>query len=106
MYNTIFYYGGNMLFEPFNRHLYVMPLEDEEDQDVHKIVLPDDYKMPQSPYVVCDVIGMSSDCEIDLELGDRIIIERRMLHQINAEGETIYIVLQNYVYGRISYEDN
>ena len=43
---------------------------------------------------------------IGSNLGDRILVERRMLHEINAEGETIYIVLQNYVYGRISYEDN
>ena len=95
-----------MIFEPFNRHLYVVPVEEERDDDIHRIVLPEDYKVPQSPYVVCDVIGIASDCEINLNLGDRILIERRMLHEINAEGETIYIVLQNYVYGRIDYEDN
>jgi hypothetical protein len=94
-----------MIFEPFNRHLYVMPVEEEQDDNIHKIVLPEDYKVPQSPYVVCDVLSMASDCEIDLQLGDRILIERRMLHEINVEGETIYIVLQNYVYGRIDYED-
>ena len=94
-----------MIFEPFNRHLYVMPIEDEEDEDIHRIVLPEDYKIPQSPYVLCDVIGIAADCEVDLQLGDRIIIERRMLHQINAASETIYIVLQNYVYGRINYEN-
>lgn len=94
-----------MIFEPFNRHLYVMPVEEEENDNIHKIVLPNDYKAPQSPYVVCDVIGMADNCDINLDLGDRILIERRMLHEINAEGETIYIVLQNYVYGRINYED-
>lgn len=82
-----------------------MPVEEEQDDNIHKIVLPEDYKVPQSPYVVCDVLSMASDCEIDLQLGDRILIERRMLHEINVEGETIYIVLQNYVYGRIDYED-
>ena len=95
-----------MIFEPFNRHLYVVPVEEEQDDNIHKIVLPEDYKVPQSPYVVCDVLSMASDCEIDLQLGDRILIERRMLHEINVEGETIYIVLQNYVYGRIDYEDH
>ena len=90
-----------MIFEPFNRHLYVLPVEEKEEEDVHRIVLPEDYSTPQSPYVICDVLGMATDCEIDLNLGDRILVERRMLHQINAAGETIYIVLQNYVYGRI-----
>lgn len=93
-----------MIFEPFNRHLYVMPVLEEQDDNIHKIVLPEDYKTPQSPYVVCDVLSIANDCEINLQLGDRILIERRMLHEINVDGETIYIVLQNYVYGRIDYE--
>ena len=95
-----------MNFEPFNRHLLVLPVEEHEEQDIHRIVLPDDYNVPQSPYVVCDVLNIASSCDIDINIGDRILIERRMLHEINAEGETIYIVLQNYVYGRISYEIN
>tara|TARA_R100000152_G_C6704127_1_gene133016 strand:- start:164 stop:451 length:288 start_codon:yes stop_codon:yes gene_type:complete len=95
-----------MNFEPFNRHIYVLPVEEKEEEDVHRIVLPDDYTIPQSPYVVCDVLMKANDCEINLQIGDRILVERRMLHQINVEGETIYIVLQNYVYGRIDYEDN
>ena len=95
-----------MNFEPFNRHLYVLPVEEKEEEDIHRIVLPDDYNVPQSPYVVCDILMKANDCEINLEIGDRILVERRMLHQIIVEGETIYIVLQNYVYGRIDYEDN
>ena len=95
-----------MNFEPFNRHLYVLPVEEKEEEDVHRIVLPDDYVVPQSPYVVCDVLMKANDCDINIEIEDRILVERRMLHQIIVEGETIYIVLQNYVYGRIDYEDN
>ena len=95
-----------MNFEPFNRHFRVLPVEEKEEEDVHRIVLPDDYNIPQSPYVVCDVLAKAMSCEIDINVGDRILIERRMLHQINVDGETIYIVLQNYVYGRIHHEDN
>ena len=84
----------------------VLPTEEKEEQEgVHRIVLPEDYNRPQTPYVICDVLGKASSCDIDINIGDRILIERRMLHQINADGETIYIVLQNYVYGRISHED-
>lgn len=91
-----------MKFKPFNRHLQVLPIEEEKaEQDHLAIVLPDEYKMPQSPYVVCDVIEKSEDCDIKIEVGDRIVIERRMLHEIVIPQETIYIVLQNYVYGRI-----
>ena len=30
-----------------------------------------------------------------------IVVERRMLHKVDVEGETFYLVLENYVFGRI-----
>jgi co-chaperonin GroES (HSP10) len=95
-----------MDFIPLNRHLYVIPIEEKDETQTPMIVLPDDYKEPASPYTVCDVLIAADDCDLDVDVGDRIIVENRMLHQINVNGETIYIVLQNYVYGRIDYEDN
>ena len=92
-----------MYLEPKNRHLLVLPVEDEEDQKT-SIVLPDDYKKPQPPYVTCDVLGIAEDCSIEINIGNRIIIERRMLQEIKAMGETNYLVLENYVYGRLQDE--
>ena len=89
-----------MTFIPMNRHLYVKPIREEED-DNPVILLPNDFQKAENPYVVCEVINKAEDCEISIEIGDRIIVENRMLHQIFANGDTIYIVLQNYVYGRI-----
>lgn len=89
-----------MTFIPMNRHLYVLPIK-EESEDQPMIVLPNDFQKPESPYVICDVLDIAEDCEINVDIGDRIIVENRMLHQIFANDETIYIVLQNYVYGRI-----
>ena len=108
MYNMFFLlYGGIMDFTPMNRHLYVIPVsEEEEEMDSLSIIMPDDFQKPEDPYVVCDVIGIAEDCDISLDIGDRVVIENRMLHQIIVNGETIYIVLQNYVYGRIDNEDN
>ena len=89
-----------MNFKPMNRHLYVAPIKSEEE-DQPMIILPSDFQKPESPYVICDVINKAEDCEISADVGDRIIVENRMLHQIFVNGATIYIVLQNYVYGRI-----
>ena len=94
-----------MNFIPTNRHLHVQPIH-EEEEDQPMIVLPDDFKKPANPYVICDILAKAEDCEIGVDIGDRIIVENRMLHQIFANGETIYIVLQNYVYGRIENESN
>ena len=92
-----------MYLEPKNRHLLVLPLDNEE-QEKSIIVLPEDYKQPKSPYITCDVLGISEDCGIGVSIGDRIVIERRMLQEIKARGETNYLVLENYVYGRIQDE--
>lgn len=91
-----------MYLEPFNRHLLVLPTF--EDQEETKIILPENYKRPESPYVVCDILGISSDCSIDLDIGCKIVVERSMLQEIKAAGETNYLVLENYVYGRLQDE--
>ena len=89
-----------MYLEPKNRHLLVLPLDEEEEKS-NLIVLPDDYKKPKSHYVVCDVLGVSCDCKLSLSIGDRVLIERSMLLEVKAMGETNYLVLENYVYGRL-----
>jgi co-chaperonin GroES (HSP10) len=92
-----------MYLEPKNRHLLVLPINNEE-KIKPAILLPDDYKQPQSPYVTCDVLGIADNCELKISIGDRIIIERRMLQEVKAAGETNYLVLENYVYGRLQDE--
>ena len=91
-----------MYLEPKNRHLLIHPLN-EEKKDI-KFVLPDEYKVPESQYVVCDILGKSEDCSIDVAIGDTIVAERSMIQEIKALGETNYLVLENYVYGRLQDE--
>jgi len=92
-----------MYLEPKNRHLLIFPLEKEHDEK-GTIILPDDYKRPNAPYISCDVLGIADDCKLTVQIGDRIIVERSMIQEVNAEGETNYLVLENYVYGRLKDE--
>jgi len=94
--------GGTMYLEPKNRHLLVLLIEDIKEKST--IILPDDYKKPESPYVICDVLGKSSDCTVGVDIGDKIVVERRMISEVKAMGETNYLVLENYVYGRLQDE--
>jgi hypothetical protein len=94
--------GGKMYLEPKNRHLVILPIDEQEEPSL--IVLPDDYKKPESPFLVCDVLGKSLDCAIEVDIGDTIIVERRMVSEVKALGETNYLVLENYVYGRLQDE--
>tara|TARA_R100000742_G_C4267974_1_gene86251 strand:+ start:773 stop:1072 length:300 start_codon:yes stop_codon:yes gene_type:complete len=93
-----------MQFKPFNRHLLIKPREQEENKEDPLFVMPDEYRPPKSPYVIADVIGMSEDCTIALDLGDTIVVERTTVQEIKADSQTIYVVKENYVYGRTGNE--
>jgi len=87
--------------KPFNRHVLVKPIEKEEQKKESLIVLPTDYKKPESPHQVAEVLDLSDDCSIDLSVGDNIVLEKRMTNKIQIDDKTYYLVLENYIYGRI-----
>ena len=98
-----------MNFIPFNRYILVEPIEKEsEDQTNVAIVLPEDYHRPLSPYVTCRVLDISQDSKLAslVKQGDCIVAERRMLCTVDIMEKPIYLVLENYIYGRISDENN
>ncbi len=88
---------------PENRHLLVIPIEEpiSQNHDTVQLLMPDDFKPPQSLHVVCEVVSIAKDSKFYGEVVDRIVTERRMLQEIKIEGETYYLVLENYVFGRI-----
>ena len=98
-----------MNFIPFNRYILVEPIEEEEEtqQDV-AIVLPENYNKPVSPYVACRVLQVSEDSKLlnSVKEGDCVIAERRMLCTVDITEKPIYLVLENYIYGRITDENN
>ena len=92
-----------MTFEPTNRHLLIIPIQQKEDKSESAIILPDDYKKPLSPYTTCEVVSVSSDSKLydNIGPGDIVIIENRMLQKITIEQDEFYLVLDNYVLGRV-----
>ena len=91
-----------MNFEPTNRHILVNPIEEEQEESNSLIMLPDDYKKQESPYLACSVLAIASDSKLvdSIRQYDTIVIERRMLQKIVMNGTEIYLVLDNYVMGR------
>ena len=87
--------------KPYNRHLLIEPLEEEEEKTESVIVLPTDYEKPQSPYLAVKVLDHSDDCLQDISIGDTIVAERRMLHTVEIKDKTYYLVLENYIFGRL-----
>ena len=95
-----------MNLKPFNRHILVELQEEELSKEDALFVMPDDYKPPKSPYVICEIVSLAEDCSINLNPGDVIVVDRTTLKEIKANLETIYLVQENYVYGRVENEIN
>jgi|TARA_R110001583_G_C5632907_1_gene407194 co-chaperonin GroES (HSP10) len=93
-----------MNFEPTNRHILVNPIEEKKEEKNSLIMLPDDYKKQESPYLACSVLAVASDSKLidSVHQNDTIIVERRMLEKIEMKGKEIYLVLDNYVMGRFT----
>ena len=47
------------------------------------------------------MIADDSKFSASLNINDTIVVERRMLNKIEFEGKTSYLVLENYVFGRL-----
>mgnify|MGYP001373747436 CR=1 FL=1 len=97
-----------MQFKPFNRHIVVNLIEDEQEEDKSLIVLPTEYKKPESAYAKAIVVEVAEDAKLHEKLSadDVVLVERRMLHKIEIKECTFYLVLENYIYGRINDEIN
>ena len=93
-----------MFVNVYNRHVLVELVEEEEEEQQSLIALPQDYKKTESPYMVVRVLQISGDGNLFLEQGDLIVIERRMLTEIEIKDEKNYLVLENYIYGRLDDE--
>ena len=96
--------GGCMFTHVFNRHVLVELVEEEEETKESLIALPQDYKKQESPYLIVKVLDKAEDCKTFVEVCDHVVIERRMLIEIEIKGEKNYLVLENYIYGRIEDE--
>jgi co-chaperonin GroES (HSP10) len=91
-------------FVPFNRHVLVELIEEEEEVTQSQVLLPTDYKKAKSPYVVCKVLDHSDDCKLNLSTSCSIVVQRSMIEEIEIADETYYLVLENYVYGSLVLE--
>ena len=91
---------------PFNRYLLVSPINEQEQENNLAIVLPTGYKKAENPYTMCSIMKVSKDSKYYgiLNDGDRVIVEGRMINKIEFSGKSSYLVLENYIYGRIDNE--
>ena len=90
-----------MKFKSYNRYIVIDLVEDKPEKSQSLVVLPTDYKKPEKPYALGKVIGVADNTNLNVEIGETIIFEKRMLNKIEVFGKMHYLVLENYVYGGI-----
>ena len=93
-----------MMLNPRNRHLLVVPQDEDEQEEERAVLLPDNYRKPQSPYATVSVLSVAPDVSQLLMAGDTLVVERSMLKEVTFEGETFYLVLENYILGLVERE--
>ena len=93
-----------MIINPRNRHLLVIPQDEQEQEEDRAVLLPENYRKPQSPYVAVSVLSVAPDVAQLLMAGDTLMVERSMLKEVTFEGETFYLVLENYILGIVERE--
>ena len=90
-----------MNFKPLNRHVLLHPVEKEKEENKSTILVPDDYVQVKSPYETYSVLDMARDCEkvSNSDIGKHVVVNNSMVEEIKVNGETYYLLLENYVYG-------
>jgi co-chaperonin GroES (HSP10) len=93
-----------MNFYPCNRHLLVRKLNVEEESK-SAVLLPEDYKPKMSTYGYYELVADSSDCSLEVELGDILVAEESMVKEVVYNNEKYHLVQENYILGAFSEEE-
>ena len=84
-----------MNFKPCNR--YILIQTEEEQQSKSAVLLPEDYKPKQDGFVTARVLATSEEAS---EFADKtIVVNKAMTEKVKVSGETLTLILQNYVMG-------
>ena len=91
------------MFEPVNRYIQVSISDPEPMKTETGILLPNDYEPKEERYVQASTLAWSPDVRFADELrpNSKIIIDKSMVEEINSNGLTMHLILDNYVLGLI-----
>ena len=88
------------MFMPVNRYILI-EVPRAPDLSESMIVLPEDYKPEEGRFAEVRALNAAWDVRFNIEVGDRLVIDRSMIEEISI-GDTIYnVILDNYVVGMI-----
>lgn len=89
------------MFNPVNRHILI-DVNNKTDSDQESlIVLPEDYAPEIDRHAQVSVLSTAPDLRIEIDRGDKLIVDRSMIEEISVGGTIYNVILDNYVLGII-----
>ncbi len=91
------------MFKPVNRYIQIKISDPEPVETISGILLPSDYEVKEEKYAQASTLAWSPDVRFadELDLGSKIIVDRSMIEEVNSNGRTMHLILDNYVLGLI-----
>ena len=84
-----------MSTRPCNRYILVNPRAEEQKEN--SILLPEDYSPSKPRHEIVKVLAIASDCSVQVERDDEIIVDSAMIEEIKVGGDLLHFILENYV---------
>ena len=81
---------------PHNRQVLIEMLDEktEDSGESAAFLLPKDYEKPKSEFVKVAI----TDCTAsELDLGFYAVVPRHMIQEVNIDGKTFHLILDNYI---------
>jgi co-chaperonin GroES (HSP10) len=91
------------MFEPLNRYIQIEVQQSEHETETG-ILLPADFAPKEDRYTPARIVSWSPDVRFadQLRQGAQILIDTSMAEEINVNGITTRVILDNYVLGLIN----
>tara|TARA_Y100000592_G_C5421036_1_gene293210 strand:- start:454 stop:735 length:282 start_codon:yes stop_codon:yes gene_type:complete len=88
-------------FKPLNRYIEIEVQPDRQPQTESGILLPSDFKIEESRHACVKVKSWDSEVRFANSLSNDswLIVDKSMIEEVNVRGNTLNLVLDNYVLG-------
>tara|TARA_Y100000592_G_scaffold97439_1_gene168195 strand:- start:3308 stop:3613 length:306 start_codon:yes stop_codon:yes gene_type:complete len=93
--------GDKMNFKPLNRYIQIEVEPVKPPQTETGILLPNDFKVQEARHACVKVISWDSEVRFAdcLKKNTWLMVDKSMIEEVNVRGNTINLVLDNYVLG-------
>ena len=81
---------------PKNKHILILPVEEEKEEAQTKVLLPAEYQKKKD-YVVAKVLSVHDSVKSEIQEGSLVVAEPNMIREVSLEGNSYYLLQANYV---------